>query len=113
VRKTLCLLVTIFFIWVNQGLAQPPAQIDFEYDSQTKMLKVKIAHISINVRRHYIRRLIVTKNSENPQDFYYTNQPQAEGMTVDVPLVAKTGDTIKVKAICSQAGYKEETYLVP
>jgi hypothetical protein len=91
----------------------PPGPIDLQYDPQTKVLHAELRHVTDNQRQHHIRRLYVYKNDAPTQKFSYVKQTTATRLIQDVPLDASSGDTIRVKAVCSEAGYKEETLVIP
>ena len=84
-----------------------------EYNAEKKILHIEIKHISHNVNKHYIRRLIVYKKEEQVANFIYPKQPSPTQLVEDVPLEAESGDVIMVKAICNQAGPKEEAFVIP
>lgn len=91
----------------------PPAPIELQYDPQTKVLHAEIRHVTDNPRRHHIRRLYVYKNDAPIENFPYAKQTTPTSLIQDVPIEASSGDVIRVKAVCSEAGYKEETLIVP
>ncbi len=98
---------------VSTGMGASPGPIDLQYDPQTKVLHAELRHVTDNQRQHHIRRLYVYKNDAPTQKFSYVKQTTATRLIQDVPLDASSGDTIRVKAVCSEAGYKEETLVIP
>ena len=111
-RKILPTLIFILhcctFSW-----ATAPSAIDMEYDAENKIFHVEVKHISHNMNKHYIRRLIVYKNDEEVGKFTYPKQTSPNGLIEDLPLEAKSGDIIRVSAICNEAGPSEETFTIP
>jgi hypothetical protein len=109
--KKIFVLTTIFFFSLY-GLtaAHPPTDLELTYDDSQQMLHVKMTHVSHNLRKHYIRTIIVYKNDEEIlQHRYPTTQTSPGGVEDDFPLKAVKGDVIRVKASCSQGGIGEQT----
>ncbi len=73
------------------------------------MLHIEMRHVTSNNRDHYIRRVIITKNSEKPIVLWEVSQPSPSQFIKDVPMVAKVGDSIRVEAICSNVGRGQAT----
>lgn len=97
----------IFPVW-----ARPPSEILLEYFAERQTLHIKIHHTTNNLREHHIRKLLVYKNDEEPRVYYFVTQTNPNWLIQDVPLKAKPGDVIRVKAICREAGYGEETLVI-
>ena len=112
-RKILLTAGLFIFCVVNAAWATPPSSIDLSYDPENKNLHIEIAHASHDPRAHHIRKVEVTRNDDKPIDLYFATQTTPAMLTTDVPLEAKEGDTIRVVAICSEAGRKEETLVIP
>lgn len=91
----------------------PPATIELQYDSQTKVLHAEIGHVTHDQKGHHIRRLYVYMNDAPIENFPYAKQTTSTTLVQDVPMEASSGDVIRVKAVCSEAGYKEETLIIP
>jgi len=53
------------------------------------------------------------KNQEEPISFFFVDQATSTGLTVEIPIVLVQGDTVRVKAVCNEAGFKEEATIVP
>jgi hypothetical protein len=96
-----CLLVIAPHVW-----ATPPSALDLVYDAKKGVLVVNLNHTSNNIRKHYIRKLVVQKNSETPKEYFYTRQPAPALFNYEIPLKAKPQDVIKVTAYCIQGGIK-------
>lgn len=110
------LLTIIFFIGLLWGIpvfAHQPAKMDLKYDEKTNMLKIDLTHVTQHTRTHYIRRVMVFKNEEKVEEFFYSAQKNPQGLSLEVRVEAKSGDQLRVKAICKEAGFKEEKYLLP
>ena len=101
------------FIFIPLALAHPPSRIELKFDPKVQELSIEIKHVSRDVRKHHIRKLQVFLNNENILDLTIAQQERNTGLSYHLPVKAKTGDEIKVKAICSEAGFKEETLVVP
>ena len=114
IMKRVNLFILFFLVFlVIDSWAHPPSDITLEYDKERKILKILLKHVTEDIQEHRIRKIIVTKNNEEPLKFYYSSQTSPKEFIQEISLEAQSGDTIVVKAICSQAGNKEETLLVP
>ena len=111
--RNLLFSVLAFCFFVSIAAATPPTAITLTYIKEKSILHVEIEHVTHNPRNHYIRRLEVYQNNNEPIVFNYPTQRDRSTVIEDVALSAQTGDTIRVVAICSKAGRKEETLVVP
>ena len=114
-KISFCLL---FFQWVGIMtpaviFATPPSKIILEYDQEKKILHMEFKHVSSNPRKHYLRRVFVYKNDVEAIKRDYTTQTNPQELIEDVSIELKPGDVIRVLAICSKAGRKEETLIIP
>ena len=111
-RHLIIFSIFILFFLVPIGWARPPSEIKLDYDKDKKILHIDVMHVSSDLPDHRIRKMVVYKNELALRTFYYANQ-RATGILQDVDLDLQPGDTVKVLAICSEAGQKEETMTIP
>lgn len=113
-RTIKTILAAAFFLatFVPKVSAIPPQSMEAAYDADAKVLHVNIQHLSRNVKKHRIRKITVTKNDRESQDFFYPKQ-DPQGLVVDIPFEAESGDKLIVKAFCSEAGSEEVEVSVP
>ena len=112
--------IKIFFILLS-GLmlktaavwATPPSAMELSYDQSRQKLSVAISHPSQDLFKYYIRKLVVTKNDEKPQEYYYRRQPTANKFKLEIDLKARAKDTITVEAYASDGGTKKVAMTVP
>lgn len=98
---------------VATAWARPPAEIQLIYDKDLKRLHIEVRHVSKNPRKHFIRKLLLSKNNKELESFSYVQQTTAAALIQDVSLESVTGDVITVEAVCNEAGRKEETLIIP
>lgn len=110
--RNLFLTLCVFGILISGALATPPRAIHLDYDPAKKVLSFSIDHVSSNIDKHHIRRVEVYKNDQLIHEMTLTFQ-KPQGVIEELSLDAKAKDVIRVKAICNQAGYLEETLLIP
>ena len=113
-----CILICGFCFFLSTFLpslswARPPSKIILEYDQQKKILHMEFKHVSLDPRKHYLRRVLIYKNDEDFIQKNYSSQTNAQGLIQDLTIDLKPGDVIRVLAICSDAGRKEETLIIP
>lgn len=107
------LLMIAFHGTAGTASARPPSEMNLSYDAPARNLHIEIRHVSINPRKHFIRRLLVYKNDEEVEKRAYVQQTTAAMLIEDVPLEAATGDVVRVEAVCNQAGRKDATLMIP
>ena len=66
-----------------------------------------------NSRKHFIRRVVIYKNDEEVEKRSYVQQTTAAMLIEDLALEAVTGDVLRVKAVCNEAGRKEIIFVIP
>lgn len=107
------ILFGMIFLIAPHVWANPPSGIDLDYDQEKKVLHIEVQHITKDPRKHYIRRLYIFKNEEEIEDFPFAKQTSTAELIQDVTLDLSPKDVIRVKAVCNQAGTKEETLVIP
>ena len=112
-KKILFSIGILFSCLINPVGATPPSSIELTYDPQKKNLHIEIAHVAHDPRRHHIRKVEISINTEKPTDLYFPTQTTPSFLIIDFPLQAKEGDKIRVLAICNEAGRGEETLIIP
>ena len=114
-RITHSIILTITFLLglVSSAWAHPPYKMELNYDQEKKNLHIEITHITHDPREHHIRKVLITQNDNEPVIRYFATQTTPSTLILDIPWEAKQNDVIRVKAICSEGGQKEETLVVP
>jgi len=100
------LLLGIFIFIPHNGEAHPPRDMEIVFIEEEQVLEISMIHVSSDPRDHFIRTVIVYKNGEETDKRLFTKQTTAQGLTIQMPLQAQSGDVIEVKAICNKAGFK-------
>lgn len=92
----------------------PPSSIDLGYSSSEKKLHVEVRHVSSNKHGgHFVHKLAAHKNDLEVNTSKYAKQTSAAMLISDIPLAAVSGDVLRVKAFCNDAGSREQTLIVP
>jgi hypothetical protein len=112
-RKIILFFVVLLFLVPKLVGAHPPSNMELEYDSEGKLLHITMRHVTNNSRKHRIRLLVVYKNGEQFANYYLPHQVSPKGIDTESALDAESGDEIKVQAVCSEAGRKEATLIIP
>ncbi len=101
-------LAFVFLCVSNSSvLATPPRDLQLKYDPQAKSLEIVMKHPTVEPREHYIRTISVTVNNQEPQIHHWGFQRSLSEVKVKLPLELKSGDTVHIKATCSQGGSAE------
>ncbi len=93
--------------------AAAPLKIDLSYDQEKETLHIDVTHHSHNQNEHFIKKIIIKKNSEAPVTLYFRLQVDHVHFITDAPLKAQPGDVIEVEATDNKGGSKSETLVVP
>lgn len=112
-NKQFFICAALFLCLAVPAGAHPPLDIALEYDHENQTLHVEMEHIVRNMKDHYIRKTLITKNNGTPIEEYSRRQTTPTSYVMDVPLPAKTGDQITVEAFCSEGGSLSATLIVP
>lgn len=103
----------LLLIFAVPVFAHPPTDLELSYDKSTGVLSVKMKHVTIDQKDHFIRLIHVTVNQNEPQEFRYVRQTYPSVVEVLLPVVAKAGSVIQVEAICNKGGSVEGSITVP
>ena len=105
--------IFLFVVLIPWASAQPPSEINLDYDGEGKKLIVEIRHPTSSTRDHHIQKIFVYKNGEEIYAQGLPTQNRAWGHELEIPIEAKTGDLIRLKAKCNKSGYKESELTIP
>ena len=107
------MLAIVFLSLTMPAQATSPSSIELTYDQKARTLHIVVKHVTAHMRKHYIRKIEISKNAEKPVAHYYSSQTSASEQIVDISLKAKPHDTIHVEAVCSSAGRGAQDLIVP
>ena len=93
--------------------ATPPSSLTITYDYQTRMLHVSVSHQSDKLEKNFIRRIVVYRNGEEDESFYFPRQKVVSGLEEDIPYEAEPGDKIEAEVFCNQGGTAKAETEVP
>ena len=106
------LSTAVIFFTASLLWAHPPTDMKLSYDPKAQVLHVEIHHVSHNLNKHKIRRLLVYKNREEPLSLRLPTQTAPSEVIKDIPLKAAAEDVIRVEAICSEGGRIEQALVI-
>lgn len=111
--KRSMMLLAMMLLTCPLSFATPPGDLTLSYDLDAGMLPVQGPHPTQDRFKHYIRRMVVKQNQQEPQTFYFTRQDSASEFKQTVPLKMKAADKIHIQVYCSQGGSKEADLVIP
>ena len=111
--NNLFLIAFIFIISSFNAFATPAKDIALQYDAKKEQLHVEAIHVSNSLQNHYIHRMSVTKNADEPVVTYFSRQSEPSKFIADTALEAQPGDSIRVELLCIKGGVSEATLVVP
>jgi len=105
-KKTAILTILLTVSFLSICYAHPPRLVELQYSADSLELVINVEHLTQKPRKHYIRRLFVYVNGDLVDIIRHINQKHVKGFEDTILLEnIEPGDVIKVKAICSKAGY--------
>lgn len=107
------MLLGLMLLSCPVSFATPPADLQLSYDLDQGTLTAQGAHPTQDRFEHFIRRMVVTVNREEPQTFYFTRQNSAGEFKQTVSLPMKAGDKISVSVYCGKGGSKDANVTIP
>jgi len=110
------ILFSIFLIFLMLGTgawAIPPSSIELNYHPETGVLDVVVHHVTHDLLKHRIRQITLYKNDQEIDQRQYIKQTDPESQVDQFMFNFESGDVIRVKAVCSKAGYGEESLVIP
>jgi len=102
-------LLVVFMVLIATPLfAHPPKSVDLDYDAETGILSIEIAH-SVNVAsKHYIHKVVVEVNGKKHVEQNFKRQTDNEQQHAIYKLIdVEGGDKITVTAYCSISGRRK------
>jgi hypothetical protein len=96
-----------------QAFATPPTDLSLSYDLDAGTITAQGHHPTQDRFKHYIRRMVVTQEGQEPKTFYFTRQDSASEFKQIVSVKLKAGDKAHVQVYCSQGGSSEADLVVP
>jgi hypothetical protein len=106
IMKALIIFLVVLFascpVW-----ATPVTHLQLGYNIDTHTLYIEGDHPT-DRDRHFIQRVLVTKNSKEKKDFYFSHQSRADKFIAEINYTAIEGDHLDVEVYCSQGGVAQE-----
>jgi len=100
-------LLGVVALCTGAALAHPPADIKLTLDAASHVLTVTAMHQSQDTSKHYVSEIDVWLNDNLIVIQKFTGQTDAATQIASYVInAAKTGDTIRVNAVCSIRGTK-------
>ncbi len=96
---TIVLSVYSFFVW-----AAPATNMQLTYDIDKQVLHVEADHPTDRPERYFIQRAVVTKDSQESQEFYFPRQTSPAKFIADLEYPANPGNHLDVKLFSSEGG---------
>ena len=110
--KKLMALLVMMLLACPVSFAAPPANITLSYNLDAGTITAQGRHPTQDRFKHYIRRMVLTQNHEEPKTFYFTRQDLASEFKQTVPLKIKAGDKIHAQVYCSLGGSSEADLVI-
>ena len=103
----------LFFLLPKILFAHPPTGLKLEYDKKKSLLHIEMTHVTANIVKHYIRRIVIYKNGTQEKAWAIVKQTTPHNHAEDVSLKAVAGDMISVEAYSTEGGIGKATLVVP
>lgn len=112
--KNITTVLFVFMVAFTTASAHPPTGIELEYDTESRLLTVRILHSVKKVNNHFIDKIVVELNDNEIITQKFAKQSSEPYQEVQYTVVdAKAGDNIAVTGFCNISGRKKVTIDVP
>jgi hypothetical protein len=105
-------IVAIYFLNPRPSYANPPRNVQLDYDIKNQKLKVTITHPSMFPSFHYVRTIEIKKGEQAPSVNEYDKQPDQDTYSYEYSVPASAGETITVTTRCSVYGSRTASLTV-
>lgn len=112
-NKAQWMITAVLIVHASGAWATPPQTLELSYNQDKQLLTVSGSHPTQDRLEHFIRRIRVTVNQNEPVTTYLTRQDSPGEFKAVVALNAQPGDTVKIEAFCNQGGGKEQILQIP
>ena len=104
-KKISIFTILIVFIFSLGIFAHPPTEIKMDFNLENMMLEVIVNHVSQNSSDHYIHnvKVFLNDNLHIEQNFIAQFNKNEQYLHYIIPGV-KSGDIIKLEAVCNKFG---------
>lgn len=113
--KTCCQWAVIMMMGFHPSgvSATPPDSVDIQYNQDNQTMTLTGRHVTQDRLEHFIRRINVTINQQEPQKFYLTRQDSNSEFKKTIPVKLEPGDMVKIDVFCSKGGTRTAEFQVP
>lgn len=92
------------------ALAHPPVELGVTLQPEGK-LRVQVSHTVNDPAKHFINRVVITKDGKILAEQNFGEQTDRTGLEVEVPVVGLSkGQTIQVEADCNIFGSLKKSF---
>lgn len=100
--------IALSFIFLSSlGWATPATNLNIGYSLDTHTLFLDADHPTDRQDRYYIHEVVVTRNGQDQQHFYFSHQARADKFIANLDYVANPGDHLDIKLVASEGGVTE------
>jgi hypothetical protein len=108
------ILIFLFLLVASsQAFATPPSDLKLSYDMDKHQLHIEMTHVTTNQRDHHVRKIEIQKDDEPSIPVRFVKQTTSRQLIYDHSIELKSKDTVRVKALCNEAGFAKESLTIP
>lgn len=101
-------IVILALILLSPLVAHPPKDIELEYDPETGILSIEVAHGVSDASKHFVSEVEVELNGVKLIEQSFRSQVDGEKQHVLYKVIdAREGDTFTVEAYCNISGKRK------
>ncbi len=93
--------------------ATPATHVQLKYDLDTHMLHIDADHPTDRLDRYFVQRVVITKNSQETQDFNFPRQTRPDKFIADLDYKASPGDHLDAELFSSDGGVGKGNLDIP
>jgi hypothetical protein len=92
----------VFALNYSHAEGSPATQLKITYLNHA--IEIEANHPSQRLDRHYIKKVVVTRNLKEKQYFYFPRQSSSNKFIANLAYKAAPGDYLELEFFCSQGG---------
>jgi desulfoferrodoxin (superoxide reductase-like protein) len=102
-KKIRITVIAVLLLFATLALSAHPSK-NMKLSYSEGVLTVEIFHSTPNPQKHYIKEVSISINKKKAITEKYESQPDRKSFTYTYEIMAKKGDKISVKTVCSIFG---------
>jgi hypothetical protein len=111
-RKLLITVIVMILGW-QLIMAHPASDIEMNYDTENKVIKVTMTHVTKDQSEHFINKVVIQVNGKRRIEQTYPEQKDKQTQNALFLIIdLKSGDKIDITAHCNVFGKLKKSFTI-